>query len=47
MGMTAFPLVFATDMPGSGFRAQSIGKAIARAAGMIGDDAGSIDRAAA
>jgi hypothetical protein len=41
--MKSFPLVSATGMLGSGFRADSLDKAIARGARMIGCDAGSTD----
>ena len=41
--MAAFPLVSATGMLGSGFRAESLDKAIALGARMIGCDAGSTD----
>jgi hypothetical protein len=41
--MTSFPLVSATGMLGSGFRAESIDKAVALGARMIGCDAGSTD----
>src|SRR5215472_3220884 len=41
--MPAFPLVSATGMLGSGFRAESLDKAIALGARMIGCDAGSTD----
>ena len=41
--MEAFPLVSATGMLGSGFRADSLDKAIALGARMIGCDAGSTD----
>jgi acyclic terpene utilization AtuA family protein len=43
MAMTSFPLVSATGMLGSGFRAESLDKAIALGARMIGCDAGSTD----
>ena len=41
--MASFPLVSATGMLGSGFRAESLDKAIALGARMIGCDAGSTD----
>src|SRR5256886_12289740 len=41
--MTSFPLVSATGMLGSGFRPESLDKAIALVARMIGCDAGSTD----
>src|SRR5215467_13645973 len=41
--MTSFPLVSATGMLGSGFRAESLDKAISHGARMIGCDAGSTD----
>jgi hypothetical protein len=41
--MKSFPLVSATGMLGSGFRAESLDKAIALGARMIGCDAGSTD----
>lgn len=41
--MTSFPLVSATGMLGSGFRAESLDKAISLGARMIGCDAGSTD----
>lgn len=41
--MAAFPLVSATGMLGSGFRAESLDKAVALGARMIGCDAGSTD----
>ena len=41
--MASFPLVSATGMLGSGYRAQSLDKAIALGARMIGCDAGSTD----
>ncbi|HEU0217061.1 MAG TPA: acyclic terpene utilization AtuA family protein [Stellaceae bacterium] len=41
--MASFPLVSATGMLGSGFRAQSLDKAVALGARMIGCDAGSTD----
>ena len=41
--MASFPLVSATGMLGSGFRADSLDKAIALGARMIGCDAGSTD----
>ena len=42
-GDASFPLVSATGMLGSGFRAESLDKAISLAARMIGCDAGSTD----
>src|SRR5919202_983768 len=41
--MTSYPLVSATGMLGSGFREDSLDKAIALGARMIGCDAGSTD----
>ena len=41
--MASFPLVSATGMLGSGYRAESLDKAIAAGARMIGCDAGSTD----
>src|SRR5258705_5931643 len=41
--MASFPLVSATGMLGSGFRAESLDKAISLGARMIGCDAGSTD----
>ncbi len=41
--MASFPLVSATGMLGSGFRAESLDKAVSRGARMIGCDAGSTD----
>lgn len=41
--MASFPLVSATGMLGSGFRAESLDKAVALGARMIGCDAGSTD----
>src|SRR6201997_5280953 len=41
--MTSFPLVSATGMLGSGFRADSLDKAVGLGARMIGCDAGSTD----
>ena len=41
--MRSFPLVSATGMLGSGFRAESLDKAISLGARMIGCDAGSTD----
>src|SRR5437870_2447811 len=41
--MASFPLVSATGMLGSGYRAESLDKAIAEGALMIGADAGSTD----
>src|SRR5437763_3690264 len=41
--MASFPLVSATGMLGSGYRAESLDKAIAEGARMIGADAGSTD----
>src|SRR6201997_5873832 len=41
--MTSFPLVSATGMLGSGFRAESLDKAVSLGARMIGFDAGSTD----
>jgi hypothetical protein len=41
--MASFPLVSATGMLGSGFRAESLGRAISLGARMIGCDAGSTD----
>src|SRR5579864_6912094 len=41
--MTSFPLVSATGMLGSGFRAESLDRAIELGARMIGCDAGSTD----
>src|ERR1700721_3000182 len=43
VAMKSFPLVSATGMLGSGFRADSLDKAIALGARMIGCDAGSTD----
>jgi hypothetical protein len=43
MAMKSFPLVSATGMLGSGFRVDSLDKAIALDARMIGCDAGSTD----
>jgi hypothetical protein len=43
--MASFPLVSATGMLGSGFRAESLDKAISLGARMIGCDAGSADPA--
>src|SRR5215469_1947203 len=43
VAMKSFPLVSATGMLGSGFRAESLDKAIALGARMIGCDAGSTD----
>jgi hypothetical protein len=43
MVMASFPLVSATGMLGSGFRAESLDKAISLGARMIGCDAGSTD----
>src|SRR6266581_852219 len=41
--MASFPLVSATGMLGSGYRAESLDKAVALGARMIGCDAGSTD----
>jgi hypothetical protein len=41
--MASFPLVSATGMLGSGFRTESLDKAISLGARMIGCDAGSTD----
>ena len=41
--MASFPLVSATGMLGSGFRPESLDKAISLGARMIGCDAGSTD----
>src|SRR5438128_11818975 len=41
--MASFPLVSATGMLGSGFRAESLDKAISLGARMVGCDAGSTD----
>src|SRR4051812_50076953 len=41
--MTSFPLVSATGMLGSGYREDSLDKAVALGARMIGCDAGSTD----
>src|ERR1700747_763093 len=41
--MKSFPLVSATGMLGSGFRAESLDNAIARGVRMVGCDAGSTD----
>lgn len=41
--MASFPLVSATGMLGSGFRVESLDKAISLGARMIGCDAGSTD----
>jgi hypothetical protein len=41
--MASFPLVSATAMLGSGFRAESLDKAISLGVRMIGCDAGSTD----
>src|SRR5512132_680336 len=43
VAMASFPLVSATGMLGSGFRAESLDKAISLGARMIGCDAGSTD----
>src|SRR3954465_2725522 len=43
MAMASLPLVSATGMLGSGFRADSLDKAISLGARMIGCDAGSTD----
>jgi hypothetical protein len=43
VAMASFPLVSATGMLGSGFRAESLDKAVALGARMIGCDAGSTD----
>src|ERR1700674_1563572 len=43
VAMASFPLVSATGMLGSGFRAESLDKAISLGVRMIGCDAGSTD----
>jgi hypothetical protein len=43
VAILSFPLVSATGMLGSGFRAESLDKAIAIGARMVGSDAGSTD----